>query len=508
MSENGIDAVITAPPPAAKSTTQLGEERLLAALAMLGETQVSQETLRFEGREFIIPATMDVDDALDFLSEYKRTQNEETEFSRTFKHRPWDGAYALQAALRKLTGTSGIPKATWSFFGGKEPPPLMTINIGPNKTEQVPWGVMEIPLVKGTLECGQRNNSELGLLFHLSINAPRRYRAQIEGLFKLVEKELEENSIYRGKAIDGQENAEFLNLDGVSADKVIYTEEVMTQLGANVWSLLEHTEKMREHNVPLKRAVLFEGEYGTGKTLGLHLTAQIAVENGWTAIYCRPERDDLNAVMGMARLYQPAVVLFEDVDAIASPGAEVDAVTGLLDTFDGINAKGTEILAVLTTNHKDRIHKGMVRPGRLDAVIHIGALDEDGLRRLIEATVPEQLIGSLDHKAIAVAMEGFLPAFAKEAIDRAIRYSLARHEGEAKILETADFVAAAEGLRPQLELMEGAGEKNARPTLDAEMERIATVAAKEAVKGAGFVEPGQGHEDRRFELTVPDGKKN
>jgi SpoVK/Ycf46/Vps4 family AAA+-type ATPase len=283
----------------------------------------------------------------------------------------------------------------------------------------------------------------------------------------LVEQELATNSIYRGKAIDGQENPEFIDLSGVDPAQVIFTEEVTTQLQANVWTLIEHTAKMRELGVPLKRSVLLEGPYGTGKTLAGYLTAQIATANGWTSIYCRPGRDNLDQVMGLARLYQPAVVFFEDVDTIAAATPSgTDGVTSLLDTFDGINAKGTELLAVLTTNHKDSIHKGMLRPGRLDAMIHIGALDADGLRRLVESSVPESMLGEIDHPEVAKAMEGFLPAFAKETIDRATRYNVARNNGETTKLETADFVEAATGLLPQLELMEEADEKRDVPQLE------------------------------------------
>src|SRR5262245_54811598 len=165
--------------------------------------------------------------------------------------------------------------------------------------------------------------------------------------------------------------------------------------------------------IPRKRAILLEGPYGTGKTLAAYLTAQIAESHGWTFIYCRPSRDDLGQVMGLARLYQPAVVFFEDIDVMAA-GGDVDAVTRLLDMFDGIQAKGTEIVAVLTTNHKERIHKAMVRPGRMDAMVHIGALDRHGIERLIRVTVPEEILAVDDYDAVYRSMEGFLPAFAKE----------------------------------------------------------------------------------------------
>src|SRR4029077_18616774 len=109
-----------------------------------------------------------------------------------------------------------------------------------------------------------------------------------------------------------------------------------------------------------------------------------------------PGRDSLQTVLQTARMYQPAVVFFEDLDEISDPSHDGDNVTQLLDTFDGITAKGTEILAILTTNHPERIHKGMLRPGRLDAVIHIGELDANGVGRMIRALVPNEQLGHVN----------------------------------------------------------------------------------------------------------------
>jgi transitional endoplasmic reticulum ATPase len=356
-----------------------------------------------------------------------------------------------------------------SIFDSDQPPSLITIPVGHDEVEQVPWGAVGLAHLPGvTFVLGSSVDPEMGPLFLLSASGPRRWRFHVEGVFNLVEEELRANSMYRGKAFDGQDQAQFLDLSGVDPAKVVYSQEVVTQLEANVWSLIRWPKELERVGVSLKRAVLFEGPYGTGKTLAAYLTAKEAVEHGWTFIYCRPGRDDFQSVMQTARLYQPSVVFFEDVDTIAEAGeSRTDDISRLLDVFDGVQAKGTKIVAVLTTNHAERIHRGMVRPGRLDAVIHVGALDSAGFERLVLATVPpEQLADDVDFDMVAESFEGFLPAFAREAIDRAMRYNVARNGGKAGVLETADFVHAAHGLRPQLELMEGASEATSRPTVD------------------------------------------
>lgn len=446
--------------PTRKSTHAPGKtaNAILRTLAELAGEQFSEDDIVYEGTRIVIPEKMSVGQAVTVLNEHIKAETAVTRYVRVYKYRPWDGAAAFHRAIRNLTGTSGIGVANRSFFGDT-PPQLITINTGPNETMQVPWGQIKIPLFEAVATLGGTPDRELGALFYINMEAPRKYRAAIEGLFRLIQHELETGSIYRGKAFDGQEEPEFMDLTGVDPSKVIYSDEVMAQLDANMWSLLNHTEVMRENGLPLKRACLLHGKYGTGKTLAAFLTAQHAVKNDWSFVYCRPGRDDLQSVMTTARLYQPSVVFFEDIDLVSEgQSGEGDSITQLLDLFDGITAKGTELMAVLTTNHPDRIHKGMVRPGRLDAVIEIAELDRNGIERMIRANVPvTKLADDLDMDLIAKAMEGYLPAFVKEAIDRTARYSIAR-TGAVSLLTTDDFVYAANGLRPQLEMMTDAKE--------------------------------------------------
>jgi hypothetical protein len=317
----------------AKTEMQKLDERVLRTLAELGETRVTEDAITIQGTKLVLPETMTPRDGIAFLRQYIEQQEEETAFTRVFNYRPWDVSAALQRALMKVTGSSGIAQATWSFFG-KEPPELHTIQVGVNETLQVPAGLINVPMLNGQIQIGSHQHREYGPIGFVHVTAPRRFKAHIEGLFRVVEDELKAHSIYRTKAFDGQVEPEFLDLSGIDPRQVIYSDDTLQQLQANIWSVVENTSTLREMNIPRKRAVLLEGPYGTGKTLAAYLTAQKAVANGWTFIYARPGRDDLSTVMGTARLYQPSVVFFEDVDTISSGDETHDQVTKLLDLSD------------------------------------------------------------------------------------------------------------------------------------------------------------------------------
>jgi transitional endoplasmic reticulum ATPase len=442
------------------------QRELMTTLAELGGQGVTEEDVVFQGTKLILPETMSERTAIQFLQRKLELEEESMDFNRTYRYRPLDGAMATYRALKRAFGFVG-QEPTWTFWG-KEPPHMITIKTGPDVEEQVPWGKLTVPLMPGAfINVGAAEDEEWGDCFRLSIMAPRKFRYHCEGIFKLVDEELAKNSIYRGQAIDG--SFEFLDLRGVDLDKIIYGEETTTQLQANLWSVLEYAPALRKVGITRKRAVLLYGPYGTGKTLAGYYTAVKAVDNGWSFLFARPGKDNLLAVMQTARMYQPSVVFFEDVETIADTDRTKDMVSNLLDVFDGITSKGSEIVVVLTTNHEKRIHKGMMRPGRLDAVVEIGLLDAGSVARLVYATLPEgSLDTDIDWDAVNDAASGMTPAYIKEIADRTFRYALARNRGNLDGIKvsTADLVSAAKGLVPQLRLMEGADEKVRGTTME------------------------------------------
>jgi transitional endoplasmic reticulum ATPase len=461
-----------------RTQEEVAQESVLNLLAEVGGGKVNDDDLTFEGRKFIIPVTMDAQGAIGFLERHIERNETETSFTKTYNYRFNDGCHALDVAIREIFGTAGIGKATFSFFG-KNPPEMREIKTGLTTTVQVPVGQMDVPMIEGTVTTTMDRHPELGMLFKIDVLTKRKYRSHVEGLFRVVGEVLEGSSIYKGKAIDGQDNPEFLDVESLDPSKIIFSDEVMTQLNANVWSLLDHTEDMQREGLPLKRAVLLEGPYGTGKSSAGWITAQKALQNGWSFIMCRPGKDSLSEVMQTARLYQPAVVFFEDIDTLAQSG-DRDDVTRLLDLFDGISSKGTQLMAVMTTNNVDKIHRGMLRPGRLDSVIHIGALDQNGIERLVRSVVdPALLDDEVNWAAVAEANNHYLPAYIKEGVDRAIRYSIIN---ESERIGTDELVASAEGLRTQWSLQQEAGEGDKMPDLD----RAIREAVADVVDGAEF----------------------
>ena len=458
-------------------------QKALEALARLGGALTTEDDVVFDGTRFVIPLQIkSLRQAAKELAKRADAEEEITSMSATFPYRPWDMAAAVTKAIRIAFGfSSGV---TIQTFFGKILPEFRTIPVGVNETMQVPWGAITMPgLGDNTMHLADMADRELGPVGYISWEIAQKHRNVANGFFALVRKILDEESIYRGHAIDGAPMPNYFDTKGVDPADVVYTSEVMRQLEANVWSPIRHAEQLKALGQPGKRSVLFEGPYGTGKTLGAALTAQVAVENGWTFLICRPGVDDLHRTLQTARMYQPSVVFFEDLDTVGGGDNDKDQVTRILDSFDGMQTKDLNMLLVLTTNHADKIHKGMIRPGRLDAVIHIGAMERDGVERLTKRVIGTALAEDVDFDAVFASMQGYMPAFVREALDRAVRYSVARNNGTLSRIDTEDLVLAAHGLRDQLALMEGASDAANRPTI----EGIVHNTVRGVIDGAAFL---------------------
>lgn len=445
----------------------------LAELLQRGGTSIAKDRITgdeidyHDGSKIIVPRGMTFSKLLKIVTRLKEEAETPTDYKREFRYRADDGAYATLQVIKQRYGML-LGNVIDMGFWGKINAQQKTIAIGPNETIQVPWGSITIPTMDGLeLYIGETNSRDYGRIFVLYGSGPRKYKDEVNDLFKAVEEYLAEHSIYRGKALIGSDTLEFLDMSSFNPDQVVFSDEVTHVLEGTCWAPLRYTAAMREQGVPLKRAILLHGPFGTGKTSTGQLTAGVAVENGWTFLSAKPGRDKPEDVLRTARLYQPAVVFIEDIDVATSSG-DADDVTRFLDAFDGITSKGGELVAIMTTNHLDRIHKGMLRPGRLDAVVEIAELDRNGVERLIKAVVKAgKLDETTDFDAVYEAMDGFYPAFVRESITRAVTFAIGRNQGSAEYtIGTEDLVGAAHSLRPQLNALHEAGEGVTTPTLD------------------------------------------
>jgi transitional endoplasmic reticulum ATPase len=454
---------------AVEETQQELTKQALAHLAVIGGRMTRDDEVTFEGKKFIFPEQFkgNLNDMLRFVQRYVEGQQEEIIVQRTFSYRPFDGAYAVHECLKQYFGYAQS-KARMGMFG-KEPPQEVTIPVGyfegQLKSITVPWGDMVLPgLANATLTITKTPDAERGMLLHLSSRCRRVEKEIIEGFYKVVEDFLAESSIYKGRAVYG--NMEFIDTDRIDPNLFVYTEQVWADAETLIFSPMRDAELIDAKGLERKRVFLLEGPYGTGKSGLGRTSAKVAVANGWTAIIARPGLDDPFEVLKTARLYQPAMVFIEDVDTFGDNKSDPNYTTKLLDAFDGFSVKDLQMILVLTTNHAEKIHKGMLRPGRIHGVISIGSMDRPGVEKLARVVIGDNLEDDVDFDKVFEAADGYMPAFIKEGFERAVRYSIARLREIGRI-NTDDIVHALNSLRAQEDLQKRANDQKVElPALD------------------------------------------
>lgn len=445
--------------------------------------------IKRQGKELIIPEYMTPMEASKTLRNYADKMEMETQKEIQIIGHPTDLLFAFQNAMVKTFGNlTGEMNVIQGFFGPMLRPSLSkTIKVGYDKQITVPYGQVSLPSlpqVKIEIAVEEQKKIAQSKLFVWATYA-KKYEPLIEMIETAIYDQLQNNPVFKGQAVDSR--YEFLNLKGFPLDKIVYSAEEKTQLGASIFRLIKSTEELKKLRVSIKRTVLLHGKFGTGKTLTALLAANVCVANGWTFLNVRPG-DDITSALELASKWQPCCVFFEDIDAVTSGGRD-EGINRILNTIDGILSKTAQVLVILTTNNVEKIEKAMLRPGRIDAVIEMGNLSKESMVSLIDVYCGKNLVEKINEDELWEAARDYTPSFIAEACARAHLYALDRVDGNSSQvrIKNEDLREALKGLRSQFELMSGAREKEDQP-MEKAMEKVVLSAIDSKFgNGEGFV---------------------
>ncbi len=426
--------------------------------------------VEFGGNRMVIPEGMDYDAAMLTLQKKKEQDETSVAVSEEVRAFPMDGAVAFAKVLKSRYGWTNLIPQDMGFFG-RRPPKLIGVTVGHEQTIQVPWGSCTVPKIEGVLETSWTMDS-IGIpIFRIAGEVKRKDEKHVAEIAAEVRETVRNESIYRGKAIkmsfrdgDGDRISDFgpsfcpqfINLDGIKASEIIYSDLTSTMLQVNLFNVVEHTAACRANGIPLKRGILLQGPFGTGKTLTADLLALKCVEHGWTFLYLEDVRD-LDLALGFAEMYAPCVLFAEDVDKAVS-GERTEEVNRLFNTMDGFESKNRDVMVVLTTNKPNTIHPGFLRPGRIDTVVHVTPPDENAVVRLVRLYGKDQQGNNLleaNDKDIAESLKSVLginAAFVREIVERAKLAALS-HSRDSLRIHASDLKDAAETMLPHIRML-------------------------------------------------------
>lgn len=393
---------------------------------------------------------------------------------------PLEGAWALREVLTAEFGYVLTAKASKNPFTGEDIPAatMVSLEVAVGKVEQVMWGRFHVPGIKADLKTGHAEKDDR-FIFAITGKATIKDQKVIKAIADKVRAFVGKHSLYRGQAIkirtqehpripnrymiDFTNPPSFIDTDKVNDKELIFASDVKSLIQTNIFTPIEKTEECRAARIPLKRSVLLEGPFGTGKTLAAFVTAKKATQNGWTFIYM-DRAQALRDVMIFARKYAPVAVFCEDIEQVVQAGGRTTGVNDILNNIDGIDSKGHEVLCIFTTNNVEKIEPAMLRAGRLDAVITVSPPDQEAAEKLIRVYGRDIIDLKTDLSVASKELSGQIPAFIREVVERAKLFAIGHlSKGQKLTLTGEDIRLAAAQMKRHFELVNRAKPKPLTP---------------------------------------------
>ena len=189
---------------------------------------------------------------------------------------------------------------------------------------------------------------------------------------------------------------------------------------------LKHPNQFNALGARIPKGVLLMGQPGTGKTL---LARAVAGEAGvpffsisgsdFVEMFVGVGASRVRDLFGEAKKNAPAIIFIDEIDAVgrhrgAGLGGGHDereqTLNQLLVEMDGFG-NNTGIIVMAATNRADILDPALLRPGRFDRQIVVGAPDVEGREAILQIHTRNKPLGpDVDLNVIAKSTAGFTGA--------------------------------------------------------------------------------------------------
>jgi len=256
----------------------------------------------------------------------------------------------------------------------------------------------------------------------------------------------------------------YIEIPKVSWDDVGGLEDVRQEIIEAVDWPLKCPERFTRMGISPPRGILLYGPPGTGKTL---LAKAVAHESNANFISVRgpqlmskwvgESEKAVRQIFKKARQCAPVIIFFDELDALAPARSAEDTskvservVNQLLTELDGLE-KLEDVVVMGATNRPDLIDPALLRPGRFDRLVLVGAPDKFSRAKIFEIHMKNMpLAEDVSIDELADITEGYvgsdIAALCREAAMLALREDI-----ESKQVEMRHFREALKKVKPTID---------------------------------------------------------
>ena len=250
---------------------------------------------------------------------------------------------------------------------------------------------------------------------------------------------------------------------GVTLADVGGMAEVKERLELSFLAPMRNPELRELYGKSLRGGLLLYGPPGCGKTF---LARAVAGEMGAGFInvslsdvldmYIGNSEGNLHELFQMARRRQPAVLFFDEIDALGQKRSQsrhsaLRGVTNqLLQELDGVGADNEGVYVLAATNTPWDVDPALRRPGRLDRSVLVLPPDEAARAEILQHNLSRRPIEGINVAKLAATTDGFTGAdlahLCEGAAERAMMDSV--RSGKPRMITMKDLTRSLKEVRP------------------------------------------------------------
>lgn len=320
---------------------------------------------------------------------------------------------------------------------------------------EIDASLVSVELLKRIRQAGGNQSSE-------KARSPRPRQTSDSQASAFFDSEFEED-IDEDPFEDSDIEIEFEQNPDVDFKRVGGMEAVKEDIRMKILYPMENRELFEAYGKKAGGGVLLYGPPGCGKTLISRATAGEINAKFFNIglhqildMWIGKSEEKLHEIFEVARRHAPAVLFFDEVDALAADRKDMRSSAGrtlinqFLSELDSESAENDGVLVLGATNAPWHLDSAFLRPGRFDRLIFVPPPDAPAREEIIRIMAEGKPVAGLDPGALAKRAKDFSGADIKALFDQAVEASLGEAMKSGKIVPISQkqLVKSAKGVKP------------------------------------------------------------